>query len=261
MTGLEIALLVLGIAFVVISFFIVGEKKESEAEGPDGQVQPRKLTEEEEAQIRERVAELTAEIIEETVSDTDAKLDRLSNEKIISLSELSDQVLAKIESNHKEAVFLYDMLQKKEEEIKEQSSKADDSRREFESIYTRIRAVVDEEAALIAAIPEKTPKATVRKASPAKAAPKEGTAKAKEPAVRKASAKPVKAEPKTEESDYAFDLTALVGTSESADADLVSKNDKILALHKKKKSVMEISKLLGIGQGEVKLVIDLYSGK
>ena len=37
-----------------------------------------------------------------------------------------------------------------------------------------------------------------------------------------------------------------------------NKNDEILALHRQGKSVLEISKELSVGQGEVKLVIDLY---
>lgn len=38
------------------------------------------------------------------------------------------------------------------------------------------------------------------------------------------------------------------------------KNDKILKLHAEGKSILEISKLLEIGQGEVKLVIDISQG-
>lgn len=37
-----------------------------------------------------------------------------------------------------------------------------------------------------------------------------------------------------------------------------NKNDEILKLHKEGLSVLEISKTLGLGQGEVKLVIGLY---
>ena len=36
------------------------------------------------------------------------------------------------------------------------------------------------------------------------------------------------------------------------------KTNEVIALYKKKKSVMEISKLLNMGQGEVKLIIELY---
>jgi DNA-binding NarL/FixJ family response regulator len=38
-------------------------------------------------------------------------------------------------------------------------------------------------------------------------------------------------------------------------------NSQILTLYTQGRSVVEISKLLGLGQGEVKLVIDLFKGK
>ena len=45
---------------------------------------------------------------------------------------------------------------------------------------------------------------------------------------------------------------------ENLDTGEINRNDEIIALHKSGKSIMEISKLLGMGQGEVKLIIDLY---
>jgi DNA-binding NarL/FixJ family response regulator len=38
-------------------------------------------------------------------------------------------------------------------------------------------------------------------------------------------------------------------------------NSQILSLYSQGKTIIEISKLLGLGQGEVKLVIDLFKGK
>ena len=40
-----------------------------------------------------------------------------------------------------------------------------------------------------------------------------------------------------------------------------NKNDKILSLHAEGKSNVAIAKELGLGVGEVKLVIDLFKGK
>ena len=38
-------------------------------------------------------------------------------------------------------------------------------------------------------------------------------------------------------------------------------NSEIIALYKKGISILEISKMLSIGQGEVKLVVDLYNAR
>jgi hypothetical protein len=45
------------------------------------------------------------------------------------------------------------------------------------------------------------------------------------------------------------------------DAETSNNNEQILALYSEGKSIVEISKLLDLGQGEVKLVIDLFCGK
>ena len=38
-------------------------------------------------------------------------------------------------------------------------------------------------------------------------------------------------------------------------------NDEIVSLYKKGRSILEISKMLSLGQGEVKFVIDLYNAR
>ena len=51
---------------------------------------------------------------------------------------------------------------------------------------------------------------------------------------------------------------AMEAPADNLDTGAINRNDEIIALHKSGKSIMEISKLLGMGQGEVKLIIDLY---
>ena len=45
-----------------------------------------------------------------------------------------------------------------------------------------------------------------------------------------------------------------------SDSNGMNSNDRILSLHKEGKSNMAIAKELGLGIGEVKLVIDLFEG-
>jgi len=105
-------------------------------------------------------------------------------------------------------------------------------------------------------VPEKvtvTPK-RVRKTAPKK------TTKAKETSVTEASA---------EEKQADLMLNQLTDTKTASDVQLqfssqrdngANSNERILELHKAGKSNMAIAKELGLGIGEVKLVIDLYEG-
>ena len=49
-------------------------------------------------------------------------------------------------------------------------------------------------------------------------------------------------------------------SDQDSEGDINNHNNLILEEYKKGKSIIEISKSLGIGQGEVKLVVDLYKG-
>ena len=68
----------------------------------------------------------------------------------------------------------------------------------------------------------------------------------------------VKKEPKEEKTDEIAALLAATMTPESSALDGDMPKDKILELYKSGKSIRDISRELGMGQGEVKLVVDLY---
>lgn len=96
---------------------------------------------------------------------------------------------------------------------------------------------------------EKTAAGPVKKEKPVKPAeskPKKTAAKAKTKAKTEA-----KTEAKTPESgDIALSLQPITDSS--------NKNERVLALHKQGKSNVAIAKELGLGVGEVKLIIDLF---
>lgn len=269
MTGLEIALIVLGTLFVVISFFIVGEKAEKDSEkAVTAELSARELTDEEKEQIRKNIASILEEEQSNVLRSADADLDKLSNEKIIAVTEFSDQVIEKIDSNHKEVVFLYDMLQKKEEELKEACQAIETSKREYSELYDRMTLLAEEENKRLANLPKK--RGTVELvdleevSKSQETAKRENEATAKEDVESKPKAVRKPAQKKTVKKDVPskpdIDISSLE-PEPIEDQETMSRNEKILALHKKKKSVVEISKLLGIGQGEVKLVIGLYADK
>lgn len=57
-------------------------------------------------------------VVEEINEDADNKLSTLSNKKIIEFEEYANEVLQKIDINHKEVMFLYDMLNDKVDHVK-----------------------------------------------------------------------------------------------------------------------------------------------
>lgn len=228
-SGLEIALLIFALALIIVSFFIVDKGKpatENAVPVPD----MKQLNVISERAIRDM--NTNANKILESTQD---QLEAISNEKIMAVTEYSDQVLAKIDTNHKEAVFLYQMLQDKEKELKDTAGRVDNIR-------------IDAEKAAEDRAPRKldigmedfsfndTPDEEVGEE------PDNKKMKSKDRAKQRITY--VSNDVRQEKAKNAPDKN--------------EKTNEVIKLYKKNKSVVEISKLLNMGQGEVKLIIELY---
>lgn len=251
---LEIFIIILGGLFIVLSIFFVGKDSGNESSsrviGDDF-----KLTAEEQKIIRERVREVVDSETQIMLEDTDVKLSTLSNEKIMAINEFSDQVIQKIETDHKDIVFLYDMLQKKQEEIKEAVKEADESKANLAAEAIKAsedaKKSIEEAAAMVSEKQRRT--AAKKKTEAAQTEDTPAPSETEKPATVRRTR--TKAAPATR-------LSFLPQRDSLPDSDehrAGNNNEKILELYRQKKSVLEISKALGMGQGEVKLVIDLYA--
>lgn len=228
-------LIAVGLAVVAASFF-VSEKLDEKLGAKD--TVPVKThdvwTEKDEKQVSDRIEAILSEKSEEAVIHVDDQLSQISNEKIMAVSEFSDQILEKLEQNHSEVVFLYSMLGEKEEEIKKLVNQP------VPVVAAPAPAVTKEKGYETLEEPEtqvQSLKETVSGLEAASGRKKAPARKKEKPASNKGTAR-----------------TIGVETMEG------NQNDKILKLSEEGKSVLEISKELGLGQGEVKLVLDLFQG-
>lgn len=283
MTGYEVVVLLAGIAFLIFSF-LVG-KNEEEGTSVNTSEEILKIKEAavfQENELRTRVNEILEKEAEDTVSEAEDKLNHISNEKIIAVDDYSRQILEKIENNHQEVVFLYDMLQKKEEEMKSTMNKMEQTRRENKELFERL----EELKAAKARVNSRNAAAKSGAVKPAKE-----MAKADSSTNEKQSVKPSQANeeswdadefirrnskekedvlekeaqeqdvhPQREKFDEAVNSVKEIDTNEEENGMTEEeKKETILQLYKQHKSVREISKKLSMGQGEVKLIIDLYA--
>ncbi len=132
MNWIEIMLLVFGAGAFAGSFLIKGKSKQ-ENEGQEVDIELiRSVIEKEMEDARERVTEVVDETLEYAVEKTERASERISNEKIMAISEYSDTVLADINKSHQEVVFLYDMLNDKHNNLKETVKHVDKTARDVE---------------------------------------------------------------------------------------------------------------------------------
>lgn len=228
MTTLEIVLLILGIAIFVLSFFVFGGNSRQDLTEIREEVKEevRQAVNVQMAEAGRRWEDTLREKAEDAVNNTERELSKVSNEKIMAVSEYSDTVLAEIDKNHKEAMFLYDMLNDKHKDIGRTIDLATD--------FKGLDDIAEETF-------ETNPPMAEEPAYEATSAE-----------TQTADSNPVK--------ETKYGTLQMNQTDISFMQDGGNNNERILELHKQGKSNVSIAKELGLGVGEVKLVIDLFEG-
>ena len=112
MSFYEIVLFILGAAFFIISFF-VGNEAENDTKTAAFVLDDEKMKE-----VADKVQSKIKDEAENYLNEAEDKLKSLSNDTIISVDDFSKQTLERIAHNHEEVVFMYHMLQTKEEDLK-----------------------------------------------------------------------------------------------------------------------------------------------
>ena len=221
---LEIVLLIAGVIIFTGSFFLpLGGEKNTGIDQKAAKEEIHGLVEEEMNNVRSKMQDKMEETSEDAIEKAERALERLTNEKIMAVNEYSDTVL-------QEAMFLYDMLNSKHANIKDTVSKMDKAVKAAENKTLENKTAENKAAA------EKT--ATDKTA---------GTV----------------AEEKTADASQTETLiqpenSPEIGFMGETVQEGQNNNEKILEMHKQGKSTVAIAKELGLGVGEVKLVIDLY---
>lgn len=231
MTGMEIALLLIGCVFMVGSFFVSEKLSGAEinriAELSDNELKRiiGKGMENAESQIDIVVDEK----VEEVAEKVEIALERESNMKIMAIDEYSGTVMESMKKTHDEIMFLYSMLNDKHTEM---TALTGDLQRLAANIRNMQEKVSSQTESYKASksVETTTSETYLEKAIAAKESQEEN------PILEK------------EDQEEFFGKT-------------INHNDMILALHKEGLSKVDIAKKLNLGVGEVSLVIGLYKGE
>lgn len=330
MRWMEIALFVMGIGAFMASFMISDKKDKARRteETVDSEV-IRQMINKEMQDAKERVSEVVDETLSYAVEKTERASERISNEKIMAISEYSETVLADMNKTHQEVMFLYDMLNDKHENLKETAKKVDKQVKVAEETASAasaaVNALAEEKEAVIAHVKEaaKTEQA-VQEKKVAKPVVKKEVKPASEQRITLDMIQPERAKPDfkalsapsiqvppvgvpsvqvsqtatsvnsqeaaknvevysfasqaprverpVKKEAQAANLETTIAKqaeakTESRQAQVAKKNvaaannnDRILDMHNKGMSSVAIAKELGLGVGEVKLVINLFKG-
>lgn len=304
MGALEVILIGIGILIVVISFFIPNKDPLFVKEENNYNKNEKKIKEflnGELDRVQNRIELILQQTADHAMNNSERMLEKVTNEKIMAISDYSDSVLSQIQKNHDEVVFLYDMMNEKQEYLKNLSHTIQETAMRTENTVNGTEEIANEvknmvlEAEEMAKNIEMTVaeseqmardiKLIVGEVNESIASSMKNIASTKlmlleKEALMNSARIIVEPEPLRykeeirEEFTYMEPLereeikkeepyikTDVLGNIDTHLQDKIEKNNhnkKILTLHNKGKTNVFIAKELGLGVGEVKLVIDLF---
>lgn len=149
MTALELILLLLGAAVFAVSFIVPERKyKISEKARQELEVEIKEIIADTLKQLPDKMDEAMEDATEALMEKTERSLEKLSNEKIMAVHEYSDTVIEDINKNHKEVLFLYDMLSDKQVDLRNHVRKAEATAGEVKKILAGAQFLKDNILAL-----------------------------------------------------------------------------------------------------------------
>lgn len=236
MTGVAWILLLIGVVFMIGSFFVTEKLSPSELN------QIAELSEEELKRIIDRglknaetrIEDAIDEQVDQSSEKVDRSLEKVTNDKIMAISEYSDTVIESMNKTHNEIMFLYSMLNDKHTEL------------------TGMAADLQRLAADVRRLEEKAP-LTAPQAAPERAAAVS--------AVSAVTPVPVETADTTERDTAAAPAEQKEEMPETEETKQEGLHAEILKLKKLGMTEVQIAKKLGIGIGEVRLVNGLYRGE
>ncbi len=230
MSPVIIALIIIGVVFLIGSFLVQEKLSQQDVERLAG------LSEKEIHMIMDkhlnmaenRVDDVIDEAIEASISVTKRAMEKETNEKIMAISDYSDTVLEAMNKSHNEIMFLYNMLNDKHQELTNLAN-------QLQSYSAELKRTENDVMKYIADSANSIKQSTI--------APVNNKVEPQKKKINQQQAAKMPEEP------------ALEAENEE------NLNLRILALHKEGMTDMDIARELGIGLGEVKLVIGLYRGE
>ena len=118
MSATEIVLIVIGAVIFLLGYLMPAKKKDIDEEVQlISEDEIRKLVSVETEHVKNQIEDIVEETINYSMEKAERAVERLTNEKIMAVNEYSDTVLEEINKNHKEVVFLYDMLNDKHDNL------------------------------------------------------------------------------------------------------------------------------------------------
>ena len=249
MTVIEIILLIVGMIFILASFWVT-EKLSPEELRHISELSKEEMgvmLEHELEKSKQRVVDIVENTIDDSKDRTERALEKQNNEKIMAINEFSDTVIEKINKTHNEIMFLYSMLNDKHTELTDFTSGLTQQLQDLKSQEEEMTNYY------LSQMKTQMPQAPKPVEQPAA----KTTVKTSFQEIQSETTVSEEAVP-AEQSDNAT-VQSEADTNVQAEEE-VNVKDEILRLYEEGRDSVAIAKKLGLGVGEVRLILGLYKG-
>lgn len=237
MTAIEVALLLIGVVFILGSFFIIEKLSPTELS------RVAELSEDELRMVMDReletagakISDMADQAVDLSMNQIQRKMEKDTNEKIMAISEYSDSVMEKLQKINNEVTFLYSMLGDKHTELNESMAQLNDLILECQAAQAQTEAA----------------KQLYRELQNC-------------PVQDDAASEADKVSDEADEEKQPEELEKQPGLETVEDTDDVVRaniREKILERYRAGEDLKDVARDLGLGFGEVKLIVELYKGE
>lgn len=237
MTAIEVALLLIGVVFILGSFFVMEKLSPAElsrvAELSEDEL--RMVMDRELESAGAKISDMADQAVDLSMDQIQRRLERDTNEKIMAISEYSDSVMEKLQKFNNEVTFLYSMLGDKHAELNESMS-------QLNELVLSCQAA----KAQTAALQQQYQELQTRPMQPA------------EPTETEKSMDTSEYHRQPEGTDDQPEMEPVEAAEEERSVDV---REQILERYRAGEELKDIARDLGLGFGEVKLIVELYKGE
>lgn len=262
MTAIEVALLLIGVVFIIGSFFIIEKLSPTELSRMSelSEDELRIVMDRELAAAGAKIADVVDQTVDLSIDQIQRRMEKDTNEKIMAISEYSDLAMEQLKKFNNEVTFLYSMLGDKHTELNESIAQLNDLMNECQTVQAQMALMLQQLQ------PKQAQKQPVQRPQAPKRQDQKRTtqqAQHKYPDQDKVSEKPKQTieEPEQPPQQEPVEVQQEAVANETASEDnSVSVREEILKRYRSGQDMKDIARDLSLGFGEVKLIVELYKG-
>lgn len=258
MTAIEIALLLIGVVFIIGSFFIIEKLSPEELSRVSelSEDELRIVMDRELATAGAKISDVVDQTVDLSINQIQRRMEKDTNEKIMAISEYSDLAMEQLKKFNNEVTFLYSMLGDKHTELNESIAQLNDLMNACQTVQAQMASTLRQ---LQPSKPvqqrqeqkrqlQQQPVQQVQRQYPEQETISEEPERRIEEPKRLPQQETVEVQQEEE-----FAETAAEGRS-------MSVREEILERYRSGEDMKDIARDLSLGFGEVKLIVELYKG-